>query len=131
VLRGVELALVRQGRLVLAEARLTEALSLARQTSTRFIEGRVLLEFGELAIRQRQPERAVSWLRGAVELWQSLKLPVWHARSLYRLGCALHDAGDAPAAEAAWLAALELFRELGTAEAEQVVERLAAASLTP
>jgi hypothetical protein len=59
-------------------------------------------------------------------LWQQLKLPLWQARTLHRLGFALSDAGDVHAAEAAWRAALDLFRELGTAEAEQVAERLAA-----
>jgi DNA-binding SARP family transcriptional activator len=124
-LKGLGLSLTRQDRLGQAEAHLARALELSRASGVRGMEGGVLLEYGELARLQHQHAQAVSRLREAAELWDRLKVPLWQARTLHRLGVAHHEAGDPPAAVSAWRAALRLFLELGTPEAEQVAERLA------
>lgn len=66
----------------------------------------------EQARRRGDREAQLAAARRSATAMAALGVPAAHATCLYTLGLALADAGDAAAAEAAWLQALQLARKL-------------------
>lgn len=110
---------LRLGRLDEARARLGRCLAVAHERQDRFGEALVLRTLGEWHLAARDPDGAREPLERALSTWETLRLPLWRARTLRDLAAVREAHGDASAARAARAEALGVFRELDCREAHE------------
>ena len=65
------------------------------------------------------PASARGPLERALSLWETLRLPLWRARTLWDLAEVWEADGETGAASGARAEAMEVFRELGAREARE------------
>ncbi|WP_149180013.1 BTAD domain-containing putative transcriptional regulator [Streptomyces sp. TRM49041] len=111
---------LRQGRIAHARERLERCLDVTRERRDLFGEALVRRSLGETRLAAGDWDGATDELRRALALWDRMGLPLWRARTVRDLGTAAAGRGDEAAARAAWAEALEVFRELGSREAEEM-----------
>ncbi|MCP3802418.1 tetratricopeptide repeat protein [Allokutzneria sp. A3M-2-11 16] len=111
---------IRQGKADEAEPMLLECLRGCRELHDAFGVALARRTLGECYIAMDEPERALAYLEQALTDWNTIRLPVWRARTLRDVGAAHAITGDADSSERAWSAAAAEFRRLGTREAAEV-----------
>ncbi|HEV2824395.1 MAG TPA: tetratricopeptide repeat protein, partial [Actinomycetota bacterium] len=94
-----------------------QALTLARQTGYRLLEGQALTTLASTQLAQDQPHRAIEPARQALAIQRDTGHRLGQAHTLLILGHALHPEG-ADAALPHWQQALALFTEIGTPQAD-------------
>jgi tetratricopeptide (TPR) repeat protein len=97
-LRGLGACRLRRDDHAPARESLDHALRISREAGLRFVEARVLEQLGDLSRTQSRHADAITLLRQAVDLWQTLGTPMWQARTLHSLADACDAAGDHPEA---------------------------------
>jgi hypothetical protein len=91
----------------------------AHERQDRFGEALVLRTLGEWHLAAGDPDSAREPLERALSTWETLRLPLWRARTLRDLAEVREAHGDASAARAARAEALGVFRELDCREAQE------------
>ncbi len=84
-----------------------------------------------VALAERQWRSAVTLLRQAVLLWESLDVPYESASARTLLGQALHECGDAEGADSAFRAAETIFEQIGARVDARRIRESQAAAPTP
>ncbi|MFD5712454.1 BTAD domain-containing putative transcriptional regulator [Streptomyces pharetrae] len=110
---------IRQGRLPEARERLDRCLETTRERQDRFGQALVLRTLGEWQLAAGAWEAAAECLHAALALWEELELPLWRARTLRDLGTVAAARGERETARARREEALEIFRALGSREADE------------
>jgi DNA-binding SARP family transcriptional activator/tetratricopeptide (TPR) repeat protein len=82
----------------------------------------------KLHSRAGRPAEACTDLRAAVRIWHRLRMPLWEGRALRDLGDIHAGNADLDTAASTWRQALTILRTLRVPEADEVEERLTAAS---
>ncbi|HEX6356409.1 ATP-binding protein [Actinophytocola sp.] len=98
----------------------TRALALARRTSHHLQEGQALTALADNALATGDAEQAAALAREAITVHDQTGYRLGKARTLRTLGRAAERLTGSAAARPYWQAALALFTEIGTAEAEDV-----------
>ncbi|MFF0011822.1 BTAD domain-containing putative transcriptional regulator [Streptomyces sp. NPDC005374] len=111
---------LRLGRLDESRRRLDRCLELARERQDRFGEALVLRTLGEWHLAAGDVAGAREPLERALAAWETLRLPLWRARTLWDLAEVREAEGDKRAASDARAEAMNVFREL---DAREVRER--------
>jgi DNA-binding SARP family transcriptional activator len=111
-------AAAREPPQAVADAR--EALSIAREHGYRVLEGRALAVLARLALDGGDPARALAHTGEALASQRETGHRLGAAHTLYVRGLAHERGGAAEDALACWREALDLFRALGTPEADRV-----------
>jgi hypothetical protein len=111
---------------VQAQACLERGRVLSRELHNRFAEARGLRCLGDLHHAQGREQQAEHSLKASVELWRQLRMPLYEARTLDRLGV-VQAATDRPqVAIATWRQALGDLPDGRRPEASAVADRLTA-----
>jgi len=82
----------------------------------------------KLHTRAGRPAEACADLKAAVRIWHRLRMPLWEGRTLRDLGDIHAGTTDLDTAAATWRQALTILRTLRVPEADEIEERLTAAS---
>ncbi|MEU2022461.1 BTAD domain-containing putative transcriptional regulator [Streptomyces sp. NPDC016469] len=122
------LALTRAGRQSEAEGRLTEALSVFRESRQRLWEGMTLFRLAEVHLAAQRPARAAEFSEQALTVLLHVGGDWRRANVLTVLGQALDGIGQADRAKVCWQEALVLFDQLKAPEGDMVRGLLARAS---
>ncbi|WP_371673611.1 tetratricopeptide repeat protein [Streptomyces sp. NBC_00289] len=109
---------LRQGRLTEAQ-RLDDCLEVTLERQDRFGHALVLRTIGEWHLAAGDARGAQAPLRLALETWETLRLPLWQARTVWDLAEANGLTGDEQAAREGRAKALEMFRALDSREATE------------
>lgn len=110
---------LRLGLLDESRERLGRCLELARERQDRFGEALVLRTLGEWCLVSGDARSARGPLERALSLWETLRLPLWRARTLWDLAEVWEADGEAGAASGARAEVIGVFRELGAREARE------------
>ncbi|MFG2598159.1 BTAD domain-containing putative transcriptional regulator [Streptomyces sp. NPDC048462] len=124
------LALTRAGRQNEAEVRLSEALSVFRESRQRLWEGMTLFRLAEVHLAARRPARAAAFSEQALTVLLHIGGEWRRANVLTVLGQALDGIGQADRAKVCWREALTVFDQLKAPEGE-TVRGLLGATLSP
>ncbi|HEU4426061.1 MAG TPA: tetratricopeptide repeat protein, partial [Pilimelia sp.] len=100
-----------------------EALAISRPAGFRLLEGRALAALAAVELDEGKPERAADLVRQAVAIQRDTGHRLGEARALLLLGQALRHS-DPGAAKAHWRQAYDLFVDVGTPDADDVLSRL-------
>ncbi|MFE6697572.1 BTAD domain-containing putative transcriptional regulator [Streptomyces sp. NPDC057718] len=121
------LALARANRPGEAEGRLTEALSVFRESRQRLWEGMTLFRLAEVQLTAGQPAQAAALAEQALTVLLHIGGEWRRANVLTVLGQALHAIGQADRAQVCWREALSVFEQLNSPESESVSRLLSPA----
>jgi DNA-binding SARP family transcriptional activator/tetratricopeptide (TPR) repeat protein len=119
-LRDRAKARFRQGKHAGLDRDILSGLALSRQHGDRFGAAMALRTLGELHLAAGRLAEAAGCLAESVMLWEELELPLFRARTLRDLATLHHLSGDRMTAAAVRAEALEVFREHGAREADEL-----------
>jgi tetratricopeptide (TPR) repeat protein len=123
------LALTQSDRLPEATARLTEALTVFRDSRQRLWEGMSLFRLAEADLADRRPAQAAANAEMALTVLRGIGGEWRRGNVLVVLGHALNAVGQRDRSQVCWREALDTFETLGAPEADEVRGLLAPATL--
>ncbi|MEV5435118.1 BTAD domain-containing putative transcriptional regulator [Streptomyces sp. NPDC052682] len=114
------LALAEAAQPEAAEARLSEALVIFRDSRQRLWEGMTLFRLAQVDLTARRPARAAAHAEAALNVLRGIGGPWRRGNVLTVLGRALAAVGQAGRARVCWEEAAQIFEELGSPEIAEV-----------
>jgi len=124
-LRALAELCLAEGALAEARERLGESLAIFRDLGYARGQPFAVLGLSRVAAAEGRHLAAAALAEQALAAFRAFGFPLWEARALTVLGEAVAAAGDLATASGHWHQALARFRDLGSHEADRVVELLA------
>jgi DNA-binding SARP family transcriptional activator/Tfp pilus assembly protein PilF/DNA-binding XRE family transcriptional regulator len=120
LLIGLSAALRVRGRLSEAVAQCRAALAVMHDSGMRLLEGRAVTELAHGYLELGNLGQAAAHAQRALKVVRERRQRLVEARALRVLGLVYRAGRDVAAARSHWLAAMEIFTEIGTPEADEV-----------
>ncbi|HEU5471450.1 MAG TPA: BTAD domain-containing putative transcriptional regulator [Actinophytocola sp.] len=124
VLIGLSAALRVRGRISEAVAQCRAAIAVMHDSGMRLLEGRAVTELAHCYLALGNLGQAAAHADRAVKVVRERRQRLIEARALRVRGLIAEAAGDLTGARSTWVAAMDIFSDIGTPEADEVRELL-------